>query len=136
MKQIKIELTSEPMIRVIQANLPLIKQMLENTRWCDYLRIINRANQDGSGCAEIDMDIRYNHALLILYPNFVDSSSEEQTEYLRHELFHLVTAPAIDWATEMFKDLQADKLILREFRNRVENVVQDLARNYRPINEP
>lgn len=103
--------------------------------WCDFIVIKNGDfdPSDGNPCA-CNVDIEYRHGSITLYPNFLLDSKRRQIEYLKHELFHFEIAWIVDWSDVVIKRFLdgscGSKIIIDEFRRRVENVVQSLARKY------
>jgi hypothetical protein len=119
--------------KAIARHIPLIKSM--HPWWAHDVRLVGSNKPDEDCPASCHIDLEYMNATIYFYPAFLIAKPEDQREYVKHECFHLVTGWASDWFDLVFTQLldrssPEGKLLSRELRVRVENMIQELARKY------
>lgn len=131
---ITVETRSDIFREAIEKCLPMMRLMIP--RWCDKL-LVRTLDVDHEKCydAEVNIDLEYCHATIRLYPCWLIGNDEARLESMRHEMFHLVTAGAIDHAAMLLENAKIDPILLKDYRTRVEQTMQLLCRNYRHKDE-
>lgn len=123
---------------------PTVEPLLEAHRaivpdWCHRLTVyFDEGGNNGEYSASMGSDFEYRKAALRIYAGFLTDTQEMRERDIVHELFHLVTAPADDYAwRELKRALEAvdcGKLLVEAvraaYKAQVEGVVQDLTNLY------
>lgn len=104
--------------------------------WCHRLTVYFDETGNQSYSASTGTDWPYRKAAIHLHAGFLSDTAEVRERDIVHELFHVVTAPATDFAWRELKRVLSpvnetlSAAMRDEFKDHIEGVVQDLCNLY------